>query len=164
MNIIRATRKHFKEIISIYNWAIENTSATFDTELKDIKSYSPFLETLTNHPLLVAVDDDEKVLGWGCLKPYSDRRAYDDTVELSIYISPKHHGKGIGNIVMEELLKESQLHKFHTILSRVTSESEASIKLHKKFGFETIGTMKEVGLKFNRRIDVVLMQLLVNNL
>tara|TARA_Y100000385_G_C12732163_1_gene483192 strand:+ start:104 stop:595 length:492 start_codon:yes stop_codon:yes gene_type:complete len=160
MNLIKANETHFPEIITIYNWAIENTSSTFDTELKNVETYGPFLKSLKDHPLIVATDSDN-VLGWGCLKPYSDRKAYDETVELSIYISPDHHGKGIGTELMKELLSRAQEYDFHTILSRITSESEASIKLHKKFGFKTVGIMKEVGLKFNRRVDVILMQIIL---
>lgn len=161
MNIIDAQELHFSEIISIYNWAIENTSSTFDTELKTVESYGPFLKSLSNHPLIVVVENDV-VLGWGCLKPYSDRKAYEETVELSIYISPEHHGKGIGTRLMKQLIIKAEEYGFYTILSRITSESEASIKLHEKFGFFTSGVMKEVGFKFNRRIDVILMQKMVD--
>lgn len=157
MKIIKAKEIHFLGILNIYNWAISETTSTFDTELKTIESFSEFLKSFHKHPLLVAVKNDE-VLGWGCLKRYSDRCAYNDTVELSIYIDPNHHGKGIGKFIMEELIKSAQENKFHTILSRITAESEASIALHKKFGFFEIGVMKEVGFKFNRRIDVIIMQ------
>lgn len=161
MKIIKANQSHFKDIIEIYNWAIKETTSTFDTELKSLETYGTFLSSFQKHPLLVAIED-EIVLGWGCLKPYSDRSAYDDTVELSVYISPNHHGKGIGNQMMQELLSQAKKYRFHSILSRITSESNASVKLHKKFGFEEVGVMKEVGLKFGRRIDVILMQKIIN--
>lgn len=157
MKIQEANQEHYPDIISIYNWAITNTSSTFDTEQKSLKNYGPFLNNFTSHPLLVAIHN-EKTIGWGCLKPYSDRSAYNDTVELSIYISPDYHGKGIGSLMMEALLLKGEEHKFHTILSRITSDSDSSIKLHRKHGFNIIGTLKEVGYKFNRRIDVILMQ------
>ena len=92
------------------------------------------------------------------MKPYSDRTAYDETVELSIYIDPNHHGKRLGSKLMEELIVLGKKINLHTILSRVTSESLASIKLHEKFDFFEVGTMKEVGLKFGRRVDVIFMQ------
>ena len=158
MKILKANKSHFKSIISIYNWAIENTTATFDTELKTLSNYSVFLNSFESHPLLVAVDDTNVVTGWGCLKRYSDRTAYDDTVELSIYIDPNCHGKGIGNDMMKALLQKADEIKLHVILSRITQESKASINLHEKYGFEHIGVMREVGLKFGKRIDVLLMQ------
>lgn len=161
MKIISAKHKHYQSIIDIYNWAIKETTSTFDIEIKSLENYSKFLESFTNHPLLVAEKDNE-IMGWGCLKPYSDRVAYERTVELSIYIGPKFHGKGIGNQMMKELISEARNRNYHVILSRITSESLASIKLHKKFGFFTIGTMKEVGFKFDRCIDVILMQKIID--
>ena len=158
MKILKANKSHFESIISIYNWAIEETTATFDTELKNLSNYSDFLNSFTFHPLLVSTDELDNVTGWGCLKRYSDRSAYDETVELSIYIDPKHHGKGIGNEMMKELIQKAQLLKLHVIISRITQESKSSIKLHEKFGFEYVGVMKEVGFKFGKRIDVILMQ------
>jgi phosphinothricin acetyltransferase len=158
MKIIKANKTHFDSIISIYNWAIENTTATFDTELKNQNNFSDFLSSFDSYPLLVLVNDEDVVMGWGCLKRYSTKKAYDDTVELSVYIDPTHHGKGIGSKIMISLLEKAAEYNFHVILSRITKESKASINLHKKFGFEHIGVMREVGLKFDRRIDVILMQ------
>jgi L-amino acid N-acyltransferase YncA len=158
MKILKANKSHFESIISIYNWAIEKTTATFDTELKTLINYSEFLNSFTILPLLVSVDDSNNVTGWGCLKRYSDRSAYDETVELSIYIDPKHHGNGIGKEMMNELLLKAQDLKLHVIISRITQDSKASIKLHEKFGFEHVGVMREVGLKFDKRINVILMQ------
>lgn len=163
MNIIDASKNHYQEIIDIYNWAISNTTATFDTETKTLNSYSQFLDSLKNYPFIVSLNKDNKVTGWACLKPYSDRKAYDQTVELSVYIEPSSHGKGIGSKLMTSLIDEAYKKNYHTILSRITAESEASIKLHEKFGFFTVGTMKEVGEKFNRRIDVILMQKVLDN-
>lgn len=161
MKVIKASPEHYQGIIDIYNWAIKETTSTFDTELKNLKNYQSFLDSFISHPLLVAIEN-ENVLGWGCLKPYSDRKAYEQTVELSIYISVDHQGKGIGKKIMEELLTKAKEANFHTILSRITAESKASLKLHDRFGFFKVGSMKEVGLKFGRRIDVVLMQKLLS--
>jgi len=157
MIVQKAKPSHFQEIVNIYNWAVENTTATFDTEIKDLNNYSSFLESFIKFPLLVYLEGSV-VIGWACLKPYSDRSAYDDTVELSIYIHPDHHGKKIGSILMERLLSEAKGLDLHTILSRVTSESIPSVKLHEKFNFFLVGTMREVGFKFNRRVDVHFMQ------
>ena len=160
MKIQIAGPEHFKDIISIYNWAILETTSTFDTESKTIENYSSFLNSFNDHPLVVAILNN-KTVGWGCLKPYSDRRAYNDTVELSIYIHPNFQGQRVGNKIMQKLIEEAENRNFHTILSRITVESLASIKLHEKFGFFQVGIMKEVGLKFNRRIDVIIMQKIV---
>ena len=163
MEIIKAKNQHFKEIIQIYNWAIENTTSTFDTQLKTLEDFSPFLTSFKINPLLVIVDDQKSILGWGCLKPYSDMKAYSETYEISLYIKEKNQGKGLGSLLMDALLQKANELSIHTIISRVTTESSASIKLHEKFNFKTIGIMKEVGYKFGRRCDVAWMQLLLNN-
>jgi phosphinothricin acetyltransferase len=160
MKICIANKSHFKSIIEIYNWAVENTTATFDTQIKTLDTYQEFLTSFNRLPLTV-ITDDSIVLGWACLKPYSSRAAYDDTVELSVYIDPNSHGKGLGSEMMKDLIIRAKDLGLHTILSRVTTESAPSIKLHEKFDFINIGVMREVGLKFNRRCDVAWMQLIL---
>lgn len=158
MEITKANKSHYCRIIEIYNWAIENTVSTFDTELKTIENYSTFLDSFEKYPLIVALNSDGEVTGLGCLKAYSDRKAYDETSELSVYIDPTFHSLGIGKSIMSQLLLEANEMKLHTIISRVTKESIASIKLHEKFGFKQVGVLKEVGYKFNKRVDVLFMQ------
>jgi L-amino acid N-acyltransferase YncA len=167
MKILTADSNHFSSIVKIYNWAILNTTATFDTEIISLNQYLPFLKSFNTHessslPLIVIINENE-VLGWGCLKPYSDRAAYNETVELSIYIHCLYQGRGIGKLLMANLIKRAKQLNKHTVLSRVTTDSLPSIKLHERYGFKNIGIMKEVGFKFGRRCDVAFMQLLLRN-
>jgi len=157
MQILKANSNHFEQIIEIYNWAIINTTSTLDTEPKTLSNYKPFLDSLIQHPFLVIMDQG-KLIGWACLKPYSDRLAYQETTELSIYLDPKFHNKGYAHILLTELFRQATQYKIHTVISRVTVESAASIHLHKKFGFFEVGTLKEVGHKFGKLLDVLIMQ------
>lgn len=161
MIIEKAKLEDLDQITQLYNWAITQTSATFDTEVKSVdKLISWFHEHKGKHPLFVAKEGN-KVLGWGSLSKWSDRKAYDGTAELSIYINPTFHSQGIGKMIMKELIKEAKIQKLITIVSRITSESEKSIGLHKAFNFEMIGTMKSCGVKFGKVLDVHLMQLII---
>ncbi|MGB3092900.1 MAG: N-acetyltransferase family protein, partial [Candidatus Zixiibacteriota bacterium] len=103
------------------------------------------------------------VVGWASLSKWSDRCAYSDTAEISLYVHHGHQGKGIGRKLLEAIVAEGQKAGLHTIIARIAEASEASIHLHKSVGFEHIGTMKEVGRKFGKLLDVYLMQKVYDN-
>jgi phosphinothricin acetyltransferase len=161
MILIRKAEDSDQEaIMGIYNEAVENTTATFDTELRSFeKQLSWFKAHKKNHPVLVA-EKEKQVVGWASLSPWSDRCAYDATVEISVYVHHAYRSSGIGSQLMKAVIEEGRLQKNHTVISRITEGNEASIKLHEKLGFQHIGTMKEVGFKFGKFLDVQLMQLM----
>jgi phosphinothricin acetyltransferase len=161
MTITTAKEHHFESIISIYNWAVSNTTATLDEELKTLDNYKEFLSSFARLPLIVSLNG-EQVSGWACVKQYSDRSAYDTTVELSVYVDPTFHGQGIATKLMEELISRAKALGIHSILSRITTESTSSIHLHRKFGFTDVGVMTEVGFKFDKYVDVLIMQKVFN--
>jgi L-amino acid N-acyltransferase YncA len=105
-----------------------------------------------------AVADDDGVVGFASLSPYRDRPAYATSVEDSVYLRADHRGRGVGRLLLEALVDIAARHGFHTIIARVVGGHEASIALHRSLGFEVVGTEREVGRKFNRWLDVVLMQ------
>ena len=161
MNIVNATMKDLHEIVNIYNWAIENTFATFDTEKKTVESQmSWFNKHDKKHPIFVA-KNDEKVIAWGSISEWSDRCAYSGTGEVSFYVDSSLHGQGIGQKILIKLIETGKEKGFRTLISRIAGKSDVSIHLHKKLGFSNIGTMKEVGEKFGEIIDVHLMQILL---
>lgn len=162
MLIIRdAAQKDLHEILFIYNEAIEKTVATFDTEPRSFeKQQAWFKDHGPSHPVIVA-EQDGKVIGWASLSRWSDRAAYDGTVELSFYVLELHQGKGVGKALLHTLLNNAQKLPLHTIISRITEGNEGSIHLHKEVGFEYIGVMKQVGKKFGRLLDVHMFQFFI---
>jgi len=155
-----ATKQDLNRIVEIYNWAIVNTSATFDTDSKTVQSQLGWFESHDEkHPVIVARENG-RVLAWGSISPWSDRCAYSGTGEISFYVDPDFHCKGIGFNIMKRLIEIGKEKKFRTLVSRIAGKSEASIHLHKKLGFSNIGTMKNVGKKFGEIVDVHLMQIL----
>jgi len=118
-------------------------------------------EWFDNHqdknPIIVAIDEN-KIIGWAALSKYSDKKAYSDTAELSLYVKEKYQGKGHGKKLMQNIIKEGGLSGLHSIISRITEGNEISVKIHEKNGFRVIGKYEEVGLKFGKRLDVILMQ------
>ncbi|QOR65120.1 N-acetyltransferase [Cytobacillus suaedae] len=161
ISIRDAVETDLLEILFIYNEAIERTVATFDTDPRSLeKQRSWFNDHGPSHPIIVA-ELDGKVIGWASLSRWSDRAAYDGTVELSFYVLELYHGKGIGKALLLALLEQAATLPLHTIISRITEGNEASIHLHKQAGFEYIGVMKQVGKKFGRLLDVHMFQFFV---
>lgn len=153
--IRRALITDIESITYIYNQAIIQTVATFDLDPKTLEDRKLWFEAHSDqYPIFVA-EVNGQVAGFISLSELFAKKAYNGTSELSIYIDEKYRKKGIGNGLMEKLLEYVQETKCcHTIISRIAGENEISIKLHKKFGFQLTGTLKEVGYKFNRYIDV----------
>lgn len=148
-------------IAAIYNEAILNTVASFDTDPKTEADRIQWLQDHGDtHPVLVA-ELDGAVVGWASLTRWSDRKAYDLCAETSFYVFASHQGQGIGRALLAALLEESRRLGFRTLIARIAADSVESIHLHGKFGFANVGTLREVGFKFDRWLDVVMMQILL---
>lgn len=159
MLIIRdASSKDLTEITEIYNEAILNTVATFDTNIKTLDEQRRwFYKHGSKNPIIVA-EENGKIIGWASLSKYSERCAYSETAELSLYVKEISQGKGIGKKLMTEIIKKGEQAGIHAIISRIAEGNEVSVHLHKMVGFEHIGIYKEVGYKFGKRLDVCLME------
>jgi phosphinothricin acetyltransferase len=110
---------------------------------------------------VVAADDSDAVLGFGCLSVYKDRPSYATTVEDSVYVDAAHRGEGVGKAIMERLLELAVGHGFHSVIARIGGDNLASIALHQACGFTVVGVEEEVGRKFNRWLDVTVLQRLL---
>ncbi len=148
-------------ITEIYNEAIANTTATFDTEPKSEADRLAWFESHDEmHPVMVATDNDQ-VVGYACLSRWSERCAYDGTVEVSVYVHRDHRGKGTGKKLLEVITLEGKKLGLHNLISRITEGNLSSIHIHEILGFTHIGVMREAGEKFGRFLDVHFMQKLI---
>ncbi|RPI07067.1 MAG: N-acetyltransferase family protein [Ignavibacteriae bacterium] len=156
--IRKAGLSDVEAIKEIYNDAILTTTATFDTEPKSTEDRRRWFESHdARHPVWIA-ELDGKVAGWASLSEWSDRPAYNGTGESSVYVRPEFHGRKIGTALMQTMIDEARRLQYQTIIARIAGESEVSLMLHKKLGFVRIGTMKEVGRKFGKLLDVHILQ------
>ena len=163
ITIRRARREDVPQIMDIYNYAIINTTSTFDTEPKTLENRLKWFAVFNEqYPLLVAVIDKE-VVGWGSIRSFGTRNAYRYTVENAIYIKPDYQGKGIGSRLLYALITIAQQKKYHAILALIVGGNEASERLHLKFGFEQVGVMREVGRKFDRWLDILIFEKILNS-
>lgn len=149
-------------IVAILNYYIANSTALYDYELRTLEQQRIVFEEKLNKgfPVIVAIIEN-RVVGFGYYSEFRFREAYKFTVEHSVYVMPSEHGKGIGRIIMQNLIDLAQEQKLHTMIAVIDSENENSINFHEQFGFKTVGIIKESGFKFDRWLHSVLMQLLL---
>ena len=160
LTIRQAALEDLGAITEIYNDAILKTVATFDTKLKALdEQRSWFASHGSKYPILVA-ELDSLVVGWASLSRWSDRCAYSDTAEISLYIEEEHRGEGIGRKLLRVIIQEGRKVGLHTVVARIVEGNEVSIHLFEAAGFKHIGVMKEVGRKFGTLLDVYLMQMI----
>jgi len=163
LSIRRATLKDLAGVTEIYNEAILNTTATFDTQPKTVSEQSEWFDNHdAKHPLLIA-EKAEHIVGWASLSRWSDRCAYSDTAEVSLYVKEGHQGKGIGRSLLRALIHEGGKAGLHTIIARISEGNEASLHLFESEGFEQVGVMREVGRKFGKLLGVYVMQKIYDN-
>ena len=153
--IRKATEHDLSAIKDIYNYAVLNTTATYDINQRDDKYFANMLSEHTGKYLLAVYEDNGDIIGYVALSQFSRRDAYDITAELSVYVKADCQNKHIGTQLMEYALSYAQTeNRFLTIVSLITSDNEHSIYLHKKFGFEFGGKIKNAGFKFDRLLGV----------
>lgn len=152
-----------EEIANIYNYEVENSTATFDLVPRTVEEQRAWLMARSGaFTTLVAVDHDSAVVGFAALSAYRDRAAYRATVENSIYIHRNNQRRGIGRTLLSALLEVAEQSGFHTVVARIDSQSDGSLALHKSVGFVEVGIERQVGRKFGRWLDSVIMQKMLN--
>jgi len=156
----KAALKDLAAITDIYNQAILNTTASFDTNIKTPGEQKAWFDKHSaKYPILVALED-RKIVGWASMSAWSDRLAYADTAEVSLYVREGYRGKGAGRKLSDAILKAGKAAGLHTAIARIAGDNDISIKLAESLGFKHIGVMREVGNKFGKLLDVYLMQII----
>lgn len=160
----RLARTEDSEAIrAIYNREVLESTVTFDLVPRSQEDQLAWMDEHSGAwPAVVAVDPGGIVRGFGSLSPYRSRPAYRTTVEDSVYVDESARGQGVGKGLLAELVRLAGSHGFHTVIARIVGGHDASISLHKACGFDVIGVEREVGRKFGKWLDVVLMQRLID--
>lgn len=147
-------------IVEIYNREVTETTATFDLTPRTLDEQKTWvLERSGAFAAVVAVDGSAgRVVGFASLSPYKERAAYRTTVENSVYVHRHYNRRGIGSLLLNELLEIARSSGFHSVIARIEASGEGSRALHASCGFELVGVEREVGRKFNRWLSVAVMQ------
>ncbi len=151
--IRNVTGQDAKSIAEIYNYYIVNTTITFELDPITPEEILKRIEkSLKLGPYLV-YEENEEVIGYCYISNFRERKAYDNTVESTIYMKNGMGGKGLGYKLYSELLSQISA-KYHVIIGGISLPNISSIKLHEKCGFKKAGHFSEVGNKFGKWIDV----------
>jgi L-amino acid N-acyltransferase YncA len=148
-------------INDIYNHYVPISTTTYDLQplpLAERERWFAGREPI--HPVTVACDADA-IIGWGSLHAFRAKPGYRSTVENSVYVHPDHQRQGIGSIVLVDQIERARALGLHAIVAVISAEQTASIALHAKHGFQEVGRFPQIGRKFNRWLDVVFMELLL---
>jgi L-amino acid N-acyltransferase len=149
---------------SIYNTEVLDSTVTMDLVPRSIEDQRRWIEAHQGaHGAIVAVEPligggPEQILGFASISPYRSRPGYSTTVENSVYVHREHQNRGIGRLLLDDVLHLAEESGFHSCVARILAGHEASIRLHASRSFELVGIEREVGRKFGRWIDITLMQ------
>jgi L-amino acid N-acyltransferase YncA len=160
--VIRAaTEQDLPSVREIYNHYVLNSAVTFDEKPQTLAALRKKFAVATKlrMPYLVAENPRGQLLGVAWLFPWQGNTANRRSVELSIYLGPAATGKGLGRVLMEQLLAEAKLAGIRDVIAVIADKgAEASIQMHKKFGFKEVGRMGKVGFKYERWLGTVMLQ------
>ena len=158
--LIRLARAEDLDAINtIYNHYVLHSTCTYQEtpeSLEDRREW--FARHGAPHPVTVA-EVNGSIVGWGSLSAYHARSAYRHTVENSVYVDRAFQGRGIGAALLRDLIERARALGYHAIIAGIDASQTASLGLHAKCGFEQVGHLREVGLKFDRWLDVIYMEL-----
>ena len=146
-------------ILAIINEAILTSTALYDYHQRTLEQQIAIFEDKISKgfPIIVA-EENNQVIGFGYYSEFRFREAYKFTVEHSVYADKNYIGKGIGKLLLTELIQLAKAQKLHTMIGVIDSENVNSILFHEKFGFEKAGYIKESGYKFDKWLHSVFMQ------
>jgi phosphinothricin acetyltransferase len=156
IHIRRAEQGDLPALLEIYNHYVRETPITFDIEPRTLAQRQAWLDGFAQtgrYQCFVAVKDGAAI-GWASSHPYKDRAAYDTTVMSSVYLVPDATGQGLGRRLYATLFEALAAEDIHRVFVGITLPNEASVRLHLAFGFQPVGTYREVGRKFGRFWDV----------
>lgn len=154
MNIREVKLEDSAFVADVYNYYIQNTHHTFETEpLSAEEMEKRIRKTTKDYPFLVAEEDGE-ILGYAYASKFRLRQAYEFSTEVSIYVRNAAKQKGIGTALYTKLFEELSDSYIHAIVAGISLPNDASIRFHEKLGFEKVAHFREVGYKLGRWIDV----------
>lgn len=157
-------QEHGEQILAIFNDSIENSTALYDYKPRTMESMVSWFDAKTggDFPVIGLVSDSGELLGFGSFGAFRVQPAYKYTVEHSVYVHKEFRGHGLGKVLLSLVVDAAKAKGLHAVIGVIDSNNEGSISLHKKLGFELVGTLPQVGFKFGQWLTVDLYQLTLN--
>ncbi len=146
----------------IYLHYVRNTTVTYHVRDLTAAEFAEMLRPARPRLGSWAICRDGQTVGWCCLGPYKSRCAFDRTAEVSVYLDPDRTGQGIGSRAVAFLVATARARGLHALIASISGENSRSVRLFETMGFRIVGVLKEVGVKFGRRLDLVLCEKLLD--
>jgi phosphinothricin acetyltransferase len=164
MEIDDADETDLPDLVDILNQAVRETTASWSYVEVDLAERRAWLadKAAKGLPVLVAREADGQVAGYASYGPFRPWSGYLHTVENSVYVRPDRHRRGIGRALMAALIARAGAAGLHVMVAAIEAGNAPSIRLHQEFGFRETARMPQVGAKFGRWLDLVLMQLVLD--
>jgi phosphinothricin acetyltransferase len=157
-----ATENDLQATLDIYNEIIANSTAIFQYEPQTMEMRKAWFaeKKEKNYPVFVA-EENNMIVGFSTFGQFRNWQAYQYSVENSVYVKANCRGRGIGKLLLQPLIDAAKQMQVHTIIAGIVAGNEASLVLHKQFGFVEVACFKEVGYKFNKWLDLKFLQLMI---
>lgn len=162
ITIRQATINDMPSVLEIVNYEILNTTAIWDYDIRILEEQRTIFREKQdkNFPFIVA-EKEGTIVGFGTYGAFRFKIGYRFTVEHSVYVHKDFHGNGIGSLLLNELIALAKNQKLHTMIGVIDAENAGSIAFHEKMGFKKNGHLIATGYKFNRWLDSVFVQLIL---
>ena len=147
-------------LASIYQESLDARDSSMEVETS-ASSFEAQLRAFHEREVMLVVETDSGVQGWGVVKRYSDRHGYRVTCETSIYLRRSATGKGLGKLLQAGLMERARGFGYHHIVAKIWASNSGSIRFHQSFGYELVGVQKEVGFLDGKWLDVAILQCLL---
>lgn len=156
-------RSYSRQILDIFNDAIVNSTALYDYKPRTMEMMDQWFaeKEKGNYPVTGAVNEKNTLLAFGSYGIFRNRPAYKYSVEHSLYVHKHHRGKGLGEIILKELIAHAERQNYHCMVGGIDAQNMASVALHKKLGFTFCGRITHAGFKFNHWLDLEFYQLIL---
>lgn len=165
----RAGRADCPAILAIYNDAVLTTTASYDYEPRTLEHRQEWFDAHQRDDYAIFVAEESssagpgRIIGWSALNKFHDRMGYRFTAENSVYVAADQRGRGLGSRLLEPLIPAAKDRGVRAVIAAIDAANGASIRLHARFGFEKVGLFRQVGYKFDRWLDVVYMERLIES-
>jgi len=156
-------REQLPEILEILNDAILNSTALYDYKPRNRESMENWyaVKQAGCYPIIGAFDDGNVLLGFASYGSFRNWPAYKYSVEHSVYVRSDKRGKGLGELLLKEIVKSAEDQDYHVMIGGIDASNSVSIRLHEKAGFVFSGTIKHAGYKFGKWLDLSFYQLIL---
>jgi phosphinothricin acetyltransferase len=154
-------KRHAQPILAIFNDAIAHSTVVYEYKPRTMETMEHWFEAKLKgaYPVIGVESDTGEFMGFASYGSFRAFPAYKYTVEHSVYVEARFRGRGLGKILLKEIMAAAQGQNYHTLVGVIDASNTVSIHLHEALGFNCCGTIRQAGFKFGRWLDVRFFQL-----